>query len=86
MRRSRLLWLEGTAVHKKGEKKTGKLKGSGCKSGPAPHYSEKHHNRLALAAACVPCRQAEKKGVAESESSLQRDCCVAMATVFALNR
>lgn len=63
-----------------------KRKGSeGCESGPAPHPSEKHHSCSALAAACAPCRQAEQKG-AESESGLQRDCCVAMATVFALDR
>lgn len=43
----------------------GELRGSGCKRGPAPHHSEKHHYRSALAAACVPCRQAEQKGGGE---------------------
>lgn len=65
MRRSGLLWPEGTEVHKKGEKKMGELRGSGWKRGPAPHHSEKHHYRSALAAACVPCRQAEQKGGGE---------------------
>lgn len=86
MRRSGLLWLEGTEVHKKRwEKKWANLEEVDVNAAP-PLITQRNITTARRWRLLVYLVDKQSKRGAESESGLQRDCCVAIATVFALNQ